>query len=158
MFSWAQTLFKWCTSQLVLQRLEWRWWQSRWGLVISWLCPRLTTQYCSRMTLLWGSSKERLRKTFKASRFGTGWWDWCTALTWRYVLLLYLNSSEATVECFQEVDVHGRIYTDSEFGSLQLSENKKSLYYIAEKKKEKNVPFLSQAPLNADAQIGGEYK
>ena len=58
----------------------------------------------------------------------------------------------------QEVDVHGKIYTDSEFGSLQLSEDKKSLYYIAEKKKEKNVPFLSQAPFNADAQIGGEYK
>ena len=58
----------------------------------------------------------------------------------------------------QEVDVHGKIYTDSEFGSLQLSEDKKSLYYIAEKKKEKNVPFLSQAPLSADAQIGGEYK
>ena len=60
--------------------------------------------------------------------------------------------------CFQDVDVHGRIYTDSEFGSLQLSEDNKSLYYIAEKKKEKNVPFLSQAPLNTEAQIGGEYK
>ena len=59
---------------------------------------------------------------------------------------------------FQDVDVHGRIYTDSEFGSLQLSEDNKSLYYIAEKKKEKNVPFLSQAPLNTEAQIGGEYK
>ena len=59
---------------------------------------------------------------------------------------------------FQEVDVHGRIYTDSEFGSLRLSEDKKRLYYIAERKKEKNVPFLSQAPLNAEAQMGGEYK
>ena len=153
---WAQTLLKWCTSRSVLRRLGWRWWQLRWGLVI--LCPRLTTYYFARMTLLWGSLKERLRMTFKASRSGTGWWDWCPALTWRNVLLHYLNSSEAFVVCFQEVDVHGRIYTDSEFGSLQLSEDKKSLYYIAEKKKEKNVPFLSQAPFNADAQIGGEYK
>ena len=54
--------------------------------------------------------------------------------------------------------MHGRIYTDSEFGSLHLSDDNKSLYYIAEKKKEKNVPFLSQTPFNAEAQMGGEYK
>ena len=69
-----------------------------------------------------------------------------------------LGADADTDGCFQDVDVHGRIYTDSEFGSLQLSEDNTSLYYIAEKKKEKNVPFLSQAPLNTEAQIGGEYK
>ena len=34
MFLWPQTILKWCTSQSVLQRVEWRWRQSRWGLVI----------------------------------------------------------------------------------------------------------------------------
>ena len=58
----------------------------------------------------------------------------------------------------KEVDQHGKIYTDGEFGSLQLSEDKKTLYYIAEEKKEKNVPYLSQAPFKEDTKMGGEYK
>jgi len=60
----------------------------------------------------------------------------------------------------KEVGVHERIYTDSEFGSLQLSEDKRSLYYIAERKKDKNVPFLSQAPSPEDdkSSLGCEYK
>ena len=58
----------------------------------------------------------------------------------------------------KEVDLHGKIYTDGEFGSLQLSEDRKTLFYIAEEKKEKNVPYLSQAPFKEDAKMGGEYK
>ena len=58
----------------------------------------------------------------------------------------------------KEVDQHGKIYTDGEFGSLQLSEDKKTLFYIAEEKKEKNVPYLSQAPFKEDTKMGGEYK
>ena len=58
----------------------------------------------------------------------------------------------------KEVDKHGKIYTDTEFGSLILTEDKKHLYYIAEEKQEKNVAFMSQAPLKEDAKMGGEYK
>ena len=60
----------------------------------------------------------------------------------------------------KEAGVHERIYTDTEFGSLQLSEDKRSLFYIAEKKKDKNVPFLSQAPSPEDekSSLGCEFK
>merc|ERR550534_3254506 len=60
----------------------------------------------------------------------------------------------------KEVGAHERIYTDTEFGSLQLSEDKRSLYYITEKKKDKNVPFLSQTPSTDDdkTSLGCEYK
>jgi len=58
----------------------------------------------------------------------------------------------------KEVDKHGKIYTDGEFGSLQLSQDKKFLYYIAEKKKEKNSAFLSQSDRTEDTAVGGEYQ
>ena len=58
----------------------------------------------------------------------------------------------------KEVDKHGKIYTDGEFGSLHLAADKKTVFYIAEKKKEKNVAFLSQSQFNEDATMGGEYK
>ena len=58
----------------------------------------------------------------------------------------------------KDVDKHAKIYTDAEFGSLQLSTDKKTLFYIAEEKKEKNVPFLSQGALKEDAIMGGEYQ
>ena len=54
----------------------------------------------------------------------------------------------------KEVDVHGRIYTDMEFGTLELSEDKKSLIYIAEKKKEKNFPFLTQGEVKDGSKVG----
>ena len=44
----------------------------------------------------------------------------------------------------KEFDVHGKIYTDSEFGALELSEDRKTLMYIAEKKMPKNKSFLFQ--------------
>jgi len=56
----------------------------------------------------------------------------------------------------KEVDIHGKIYTDSEFGSLELSENCKSLMYIAEKKKEKNITFLSQGEMKDNIKVGTE--
>eukprot|EP00092_Neocalanus_flemingeri_P040427 GFUD01044028.1.p1 GENE.GFUD01044028.1~~GFUD01044028.1.p1 ORF type:complete len:711 (-),score=264.14 GFUD01044028.1:62-2194(-) len=56
----------------------------------------------------------------------------------------------------KEVDKHGKIYTDSEFGALELSEDKKSLIYIAEKKKEKNFPFLNQGEIGEGVKVGGE--
>ena len=58
----------------------------------------------------------------------------------------------------KDVDKHGRIYTDGEFGSLELSDDKKTLYYVAEKKKEKMTAFLSQSERKDDTLVGGEYK
>ena len=58
----------------------------------------------------------------------------------------------------KDVDKHGKIYTDGEFGSLQLSADNKTLYYIAEKKKEKMTAFLSQSDWKEEAKVGGEYK
>ena len=55
----------------------------------------------------------------------------------------------------KEVDVHGKIYTDGEFGALELSADRKSLLYIAEKKKEKNVAFLYQGEVGETAKVGG---
>ena len=37
----------------------------------------------------------------------------------------------------KDVDVHGKIYTDTEFGSLELSKDKTKLLYVAERKKER---------------------
>ena len=58
----------------------------------------------------------------------------------------------------KEVDKHGRIYTDGEFGSLKVSADKKTLYYLAEKKKEKNTAFLSQAEWSEENKVGGEFQ
>ena len=44
----------------------------------------------------------------------------------------------------KDIDAHGKVYFDSEFGSLQLSEDSTKLIYIAEKKLAKKLPFLNQ--------------
>merc|ERR1719474_496398 len=56
----------------------------------------------------------------------------------------------------KDVDKHGKIYTDGEFGALEISEDGKNLLYIAEKKKEKNVTFLFQGEVSESAKIGSE--
>jgi acylaminoacyl-peptidase len=56
----------------------------------------------------------------------------------------------------KEVDAHGRIYTDSEFGCLELSEDLTSLLYVAERKRPKVVPFLGQGEVPAGAEVGTE--
>ena len=53
----------------------------------------------------------------------------------------------------KDVDKHGKIYTDSEFGALEISEDGKNLLYIAEKKKEKNVTFLFQGEVSESAKV-----
>ena len=53
----------------------------------------------------------------------------------------------------KDVDKHGKIYTDNEFGFLELSEDKTSLLYIAEKKKEKNVSYLFQGEVGENAKV-----
>jgi len=56
----------------------------------------------------------------------------------------------------KDVDVHGKIYTDTEFGSLELSEDKTKLLYVAERKKEKNVPYLFQGEVGDNVKVGCE--
>ena len=56
----------------------------------------------------------------------------------------------------QEVDKHGRVYADSEFGSLELAPDCSSLAYIAERKKEKNAAFLAQSEPGEGVGRGGE--
>ena len=53
----------------------------------------------------------------------------------------------------KDVDAHGKIYTDAEFGSLELSEDKTKLLYVAEKKKEKNVSYLFQGEVGESAKV-----
>jgi len=57
----------------------------------------------------------------------------------------------------KEVDIHGKIYTDGEFGCLKLSEDLSSLLYVAEKKKPKTFPFLNQGDIPDTAEVGTEY-
>lgn len=49
------------------------------------------------------------------------------------------------------IDVHGDIYTDTEFGAFNWSPDKTRLVYIAEKKLPKSEPFYKQASLDAKA-------
>jgi len=49
--------------------------------------------------------------------------------------------------------VHRKIYTDGEFGCLKLSDNLGSLLYVAEKKRPKTFPFLSQGEVPESAQV-----
>nr|XP_012139802.1 PREDICTED: acylamino-acid-releasing enzyme-like isoform X1 [Megachile rotundata] len=64
------------------------------------------------------------------------------------------------------LDVHGDVYTDSEFASFEWSSDKTKLLYIAEKKLPKSEPFYKQKPLNKkdtdkkeedEITVGNEY-
>lgn len=48
------------------------------------------------------------------------------------------------------LDVHGDVYTDTEFASLEWSPDKTKLLYIAEKKLPKSEPFYKQKPIKND--------
>ncbi|XP_043258175.1 acylamino-acid-releasing enzyme-like [Colletes gigas] len=61
-------------------------------------------------------------------------------------------------------DVHGDVYTDSEFASFEWSPDKTKVLYIAEKKLPKSAPFYKQKPLNKkeskdedEVSVGNEY-
>ena len=41
-----------------------------------------------------------------------------------------------------DLDLHGIVYYDHEFGSLVINPSGNKVAYIAEKKKDKNVPFF----------------
>ncbi|OAD53128.1 Acylamino-acid-releasing enzyme, partial [Eufriesea mexicana] len=64
------------------------------------------------------------------------------------------------------LDVHGDVYTDSEFASFQWSPDKTKVLYIAEKKLPKSEPFYKQKPCNKEDKdkkaedeitVGNEY-
>ncbi|KZC05654.1 Acylamino-acid-releasing enzyme, partial [Dufourea novaeangliae] len=64
------------------------------------------------------------------------------------------------------LDVHGDVYTDSEFASFEWSPDKTKILYIAEKKLPKSEPFYKQKPLNKkdkekkeedEVSVGNEY-
>nr|AGC92665.2 acylamino-acid-releasing enzyme-like protein [Heliconius erato] len=44
------------------------------------------------------------------------------------------------------LDIHGDVYADSEFGSLDWSPDEKQLVYVAEKKVKKSEPFIKRKP------------
>ncbi|CAH0719624.1 unnamed protein product, partial [Brenthis ino] len=44
------------------------------------------------------------------------------------------------------LDIHGDVYADSEFGSLDWSPDEKQLVYVAEKKLKKSEPFIKRKP------------
>lgn len=62
------------------------------------------------------------------------------------------------------LDVHGDVYTDSQFASFQWSPDKTKILYIAEKKLPKSEPFYKQKPCNKEDKkeekeitVGNEY-
>ncbi|XP_046143454.1 acylamino-acid-releasing enzyme-like isoform X1 [Osmia bicornis bicornis] len=62
------------------------------------------------------------------------------------------------------LDVHGDVYTDSEFSSFEWSPDNTKVLYIAEKKLPKSDPFYKQKPLNKkdkkeedEVAVGNEY-
>lgn len=86
------------------------------------------------------------------------------------------NSTKQFIEIWNEqrllknydlsaLDVHGDVYTDSEFGSFEWSPDNAKILYIAEKKLPKSEPFYKQKPLDKKDQekkedevtVGNEY-
>ena len=62
------------------------------------------------------------------------------------------------------LDMHGDVYTDSEFGSFEWSPDKTKVLYIAEKKLPKSEPFYKQKSLKKEKEneenevsVGNEY-
>jgi len=74
--------------------------------------------------------------------------------------IIELWRRDAMISAFslKDVDVHGKVYADDEFGGLDMSEDGKMLVYIAEKKKDKNVPYLNQGEISENCQVGKESK
>jgi len=56
----------------------------------------------------------------------------------------------------KDIDCHGKIYTDGEFGCLEFSDDLSSLLYVAEKKSSKNKPFLFQGEVGENTSLGAE--
>ncbi|VVC99151.1 unnamed protein product [Leptidea sinapis] len=48
------------------------------------------------------------------------------------------------------LEIHGDVYTDAEFGTLEWSSDEKYLIYIAEEKPKKSEPFIKRKPAEKD--------
>jgi len=57
----------------------------------------------------------------------------------------------------KDVDKHGLIYSDAEFGSLDISQDGSTIVVVAEKKVPKSLPFLHQGDGKEDTIYGKEY-
>ncbi|XP_047517576.1 acylamino-acid-releasing enzyme-like isoform X2 [Pieris napi] len=56
------------------------------------------------------------------------------------------------------LDIHGNVYADAEFGSLDWSPDEKSLIYIAEQKPKKSEPYIKRKPADKEANGGGDKR
>ncbi|XP_038211938.1 acylamino-acid-releasing enzyme-like isoform X2 [Zerene cesonia] len=56
------------------------------------------------------------------------------------------------------LDVHGDVYADGEFGSLDWSPDEKSLIYIAEQKPKKSEPYIKRKAADSDKNEGSGDK
>ncbi|GJQ85226.1 hypothetical protein Trydic_g13066 [Trypoxylus dichotomus] len=65
-------------------------------------------------------------------------------------LEIWTQDELKTTVNLKALDVHGDVYTDGEFASLQFSPDETKLLYIAEKKQVKTEPFWKRKPVKAD--------
>ncbi|KAF6204297.1 hypothetical protein GE061_002637 [Apolygus lucorum] len=73
-------------------------------------------------------------------------------------LEIWQNHSMKHLFDLTSLDLHGDVYTDSEFGCMEWSPCEKKLLYTAEKKKPKAEPFLpSPSKPSEDISYGSEY-
>jgi len=57
----------------------------------------------------------------------------------------------------KDIDAHGKIYTDGDFGSLEFSPDSSKLLYVAEKKVAKTLPFLHQGVVAEGTTLGHQF-
>lgn len=69
---------------------------------------------------------------------------------------IWNSGALVSVFCLKDVDAHGKVYNDVEFGSLDISDTGDQLLYIAEKKRKKNTPFLNQGEVSEGSDVGKE--
>ncbi|XP_018575043.1 acylamino-acid-releasing enzyme [Anoplophora glabripennis] len=93
-----------------------------------------------------------------------------TSLSEKFRAVLRENDNKYYLEIWQDyniirtvdlnaLDIHGPVYADVEFSSLEWSPDEKKVLYVAEKKPPKSDPFYKRkAPLSNDGGSGDEEK
>lgn len=93
-----------------------------------------------------------------------------TSVSEKFRAILRENDNKHYLEIWQDyniirtvdlnaLDIHGPVYTDVEFSSLEWSPDEKKVLYVAEKKPPKSEPFYKRkAPLSSDGGSGDEEK
>lgn len=78
----------------------------------------------------------------------------------RQLLEIWRNGFLESSLDLQQLDKHGKVYTDGTFGCFELSPDEKQLVYLAEKKEAKKQSYLTQGiiPKADGANIGNEYE